>query len=63
MVELNKGQTFSWPSVSQGKLYPPDRDLLRLVVVVEWGAVSLGSLDLTLRGAVWSPSNLTADSG
>lgn len=34
-----------------------------IVYHTEWGAVALGSLDLSLRSVSVSPSNLTADAG
>ncbi|KAF9244208.1 transcription factor IIIC subunit delta N-term-domain-containing protein [Melanogaster broomeanus] len=43
MIECTRGQTHSWPAISQG-----------------WGALSLGSLDVSVRAVACSPSGLTS---
>ena len=67
MIECNRERPpekpQNWPDISQGIFRSsPYQRLTGLDSFKEWGATSLGSLDISVRSIVCSPSNLTADS-
>ncbi|KAF9449875.1 hypothetical protein P691DRAFT_727240 [Macrolepiota fuliginosa MF-IS2] len=49
IVQFDLGEGCKWPEYSQG--------------IIDWGAVSLGSIDLNLWAIVISPSNLSSTAG
>ena len=67
IVQLDANETLKWSEYSQGKsLYTPLFLLLSLTFSFhksDWGAVSLGSIDLILVAVAISPSALSKTSG
>lgn len=69
IIKHDKNIVSQWSAESQGRFFlnaphGPHRCQFCLIAYQkEWGAVALGSLDLSLRTVSVSPSNLTADAG